>query len=496
MNLDKDKIEKQKEERLSRFLKKQTSLPDLTKIGKSKKKRKNLNLTTMTNPNNGQNTNQPDNSPNDPQNNPPQGTSTQNNQGQGSTTNNPPQVNNTHPNPPQQNVLNTGSLQGLSDQQRLDIEAFISRRLNEQQHITITQVNTNIDIPQYDPQRMTTDNYFTNLEKYFRAQGYQEANFHNFLSNVMKGEYKIWYDAQTSEITSFSDFKYLFKCKFDNEDIERERVRKFYATRQRSCDPCEQFVYEMVALGRQILPHNDHITEKILSQVRDALHPMIGIEIANETLFSVDSFLRRIAMVHDMLNRQSRMATGKPADIPPLKGNRDEIIKAKNSQNSNTSQNFRGRGSYRGSHNNGNGRYHDQNRGHNRNYSSNEGNNNNFRNNNGNQHNNRDRDRSRESNQNTNNNNGNGNGNNNRGSRNDNSRGRGRGNHNGRGRNSMDMANTRCRKCNRFGHFMKDCTEGGIAMPMTAYQYEENSSFHQQTLNPSQNSNPSNQNFS
>jgi hypothetical protein len=168
----------------------------------------------------------------------------------------------------------------------------------------------------------------------------------------MKGEYKLWYDAHASEVNSWYDFTKLFHQRFNNDTIERDRQRLWHTRKQKLVDPCEQFVYEMVALGKQIVGDNeDH---KILMHIRAALHPDISISIPDDCCHYVDSMLDRITVVHDALSRQSRVHN-KPADIPPLKGLREDILKSNKDTNTHTqannrSSNGRGRSTYRNSY--------------------------------------------------------------------------------------------------------------------------------------------------
>lgn len=257
------------------------------------------------------------------------------------------------------------NLDGLSEAQIRQVQDFIARQLAANQPpapvIQVRQINTTIDIPQYDSRKTNTSTYYTNLKKYFDAQGYDEVNYHNYLGGVLKGEFKYWYEAHSNEIKSWRDFKTAFSSKYDNEEISRNRCKSFYSRKQRLVDPCEQFVYEMAALGKQVVEDPSDIS-LILATVRDALHPEIGLTIQDWDLISIDKFLNRVAIVHNNIIRQSHMHNRKKVEIPPLKGNRDELVKQKLNNPSNREENFRGRGRFRSSFQGSRGFNHSQHR--------------------------------------------------------------------------------------------------------------------------------------
>lgn len=367
-------------------------------------------------------------------------------------------------------------LDGLTETQIEQVQRFIARQIADSRQpapvVQVRQINTTIDIPQYDAQKTNTKTYYTNLKKYFKAQGYDEDNYHNYLGGVLKGEFKLWYDAHSHEIDSWKDFEKSFSQKYDSDEIERNRCKSFYSWKQRLIDPCEQFVYEMVALGKQVLPTPYLHMDVLLATVRDALHPEIGLAIADQDLNSIDDFMNRIAIVHNNLTRQSRLNKGKQIEIPPLKGNRDDLLKQQRQNNqSNRNDHSRGRSQFRSSFHGSRGYNNNQ---HKKNYESNSSNQSHERNrdrysSNRNSDSNHSRDGNGANHRNSSNSNRDRNQQqNNSNPRSDNGRGRGRG---------REYPDIKCHKCSRFGHIARNCTELSVAMSMYGTQIPQANPF-------------------
>jgi hypothetical protein len=320
--------------------------------------------------------------------------------------------------------------------------------------------NSNIEVPVYDHRKMTSDTYLKMCRTYFTAQGYDPPQFHELLPILFKGEFKLWYDSVAGSINSWDEFREAFKRRYDNDSVQRNRQRLLHTRRQGPNDPTEQFIFEMVNLARQIDPLEDD--EVSLKRARDALLPEIGMLVGDCNPWTIDNLLERCSYVHDILNRQSRMKTKKPADIPPLKGLRENTER----RDSNRNNSSRGRGngnfvnSFRGNFNGNRGNGHFRGNGRNDNYGR-EGHNNGNR---GEYHGNRGAHNSF------------------RGNRNE--RGRGSWNNNNRNGGNKDI---KCHKCSKFGHYARECPERKgvvMAMPQTHNLQHDSSLNYVQILHP------------
>jgi hypothetical protein len=313
----------------------------------------------------------------------------------------------------------------------------------------VSTTNTHIAIPVYNHKTMTSDTFLQKCRTYLLAQGHAPAIFHELLPMILQGEYKLWYDSICSTINDWNDFRTAFKHRYDNDMIQRSRQRLLHTRRQGSNDPTEQFVYEMINLARQIDPLEE--LEVSLKRARDALLPDIAALVGDCNPWTLDNLLERCSSAHELLNRQSRLKEKKPADIPPLKGLREELEK-KDSNNRNGSHrgnrndSFRGRGSFRGRHyghfNNRESfqqRYNNQPR-----ENEGDGRNNEVRSYRGNDR--------------------------NRGGRN--------------GNRNTDMSRIKCNKCQKFGHFARDCRSAGFVMTMPRGNNNEQSLNYVQILHP------------
>jgi hypothetical protein len=135
---------------------------------------------------------------------------------------------------------------------------------------------------------------------------------------ILKGEYKLWYDSISNSIGNWDEFKVAFKRRYDNDSIQRSRQRLLHTRRQRSNDPTEQFIFEMINLARQIDPLEE--VGVSLKRARDALLPDIAALVGDCNPWSIDNLLERCSSAHEILNRQSHIKEKIAADIPPLKG--------------------------------------------------------------------------------------------------------------------------------------------------------------------------------
>jgi hypothetical protein len=87
-------------------------------------------------------------------------------------------------------------LQGLSEEDRNQIQQHLATQIGAANKVLkVTNLNTCIELPKYDSQKMTSGTFFKKCRDYFTAQGYEANLFHTLLPIILKGEYKLWYDS-------------------------------------------------------------------------------------------------------------------------------------------------------------------------------------------------------------------------------------------------------------------------------------------------------------
>ncbi|OXA46886.1 hypothetical protein Fcan01_18441 [Folsomia candida] len=368
------------------------------------------------------------------------------------------------------------TFQTLTAAQQTFVNSFLSQQLSlAGRAIRVANLNTSIEVPKYDERRMTAETFFSKCKNYLNAQGYAEVDHYLYLPIIVKGEMKLWYDSVASSIQKWDDFKDKFKARYDNPTVQMERSRQLHSRRQGENDPCEQFIYEMVNLAKQVDP--TEADSMSLKRARDALHPQISALVGELNAWTIENLLERVSEVHTILHRQSSKVNHRPADIPPLKGLREELHKRRMEHEyfNNRSHNSRGRTQFRGGYQNqGNRSNNDRkdyrpNSNHNSS-SSGQSSSQSYSQNRGSYHNNTS----------------------NRGSHNNSSnyRGRGSGNNQSNSRGRQNRADIKCHKCANFGHYAKECNSPNpIAMAAVGRQNYQNQSQDAREYNNNRNEN-------
>lgn len=204
---------------------------------------------------------------------------------------------------------NDPQLAGLSDEQL----AYMNQRLNEHVILTarpstsirVTNINPRLDPPYYNPNTMTSDSFFTKCEKYFMSQGYPEAQFHNAVHVILKGNMQLWYDGVVDSIGSWADFKVKFASRFDNRATQEKRNMLLMTRTQTYNDSCEQFLLEMVTLAKQINPHEDENIS--VKRAYERLIPDIRKFAGNLDNLTVNTLLEILASTYDTIKAHDRL---------------------------------------------------------------------------------------------------------------------------------------------------------------------------------------------
>ncbi|OXA37698.1 Activity-regulated cytoskeleton-associated protein [Folsomia candida] len=347
------------------------------------------------------------------------------------------------------------TFQTLSAAQQACVNTFLSQQLSlAGRAIRVANLNTSIEVPKYDERRMTAETFFSKCKNYLGAQGYADVDHHLYLPVIMKGEMKLWYDSVASSIQKWDDFKDKFKARYDNPTVQMERSRQLHSRRQGENDPCEQFIYEMVNLAKQVDPTEPDSMS--LKRARDALNPQISALVGELNAWTIENLLERVSEVHTILHRQSRKVNHRAAEIPPLKGLREELQKRKSEHEygNNRSYHSRGRTHFRGGY---------QNQGNRSNYRD-------YRPNNSQNSSNNSQSYSQ--------NRGSFQHGTNRSSHNSNTyRGRSSARNPSNTRGRQSRADIKCHKCGQFGHYVKECNSPNpivmAAVSRTNYQSQD-----------------------
>lgn len=211
-------------------------------------------------------------------------------------------------------------LQGLTPAQL----AYVNQRLNESvtnatssQSVRVTNINSRIDPPSYNPDRHTSATFFTKCEKYFKSQGCPESQFHNMAHVILKGNMRLWYDSVVDTIDSWDKFKSEFTARFDNPTVQEKRRLLLLTRKQTYFESCEQFIQEMVTLGKQVNPTETE--QKSVERAYNALIPDIRRVAGNLNGLTVNSLLEILSSTYDTMKASDRLHKTNTR-LPPLYG--------------------------------------------------------------------------------------------------------------------------------------------------------------------------------
>ncbi|CAL8119152.1 unnamed protein product, partial [Orchesella dallaii] len=218
-------------------------------------------------------------------------------------------------------VVEDDAFRDLAEDQVNRIKNLISQQvLQALGSLKVTSVNPNIEIPEYDCRKMTSETYFKKCEDYFNSQGYRPSQYHEMIGSIMKKESRLWYDSVSYNIKSWDNFKQLFKSRYDSRDAMEKRKRRLYTRQQKLDESVEQFVHEMVNLARQIDPTEEEGLS--VSRAADALIPDLRLAIGELPVWSINNLLEKASRAASTIRAQDKIhkTTRK---LPPIYGYRD-----------------------------------------------------------------------------------------------------------------------------------------------------------------------------
>ncbi len=214
---------------------------------------------------------------------------------------------------------NQGNLfQGLSPNRVERLKDFVTQQVIQAvSSIKITTLNPKIDMPEYHFERMTSNTFFTKCINYFKSQGYSTIQYHQVVGAILKGDMKLWHDNVTSTINSWDDFCNAFRAKYDSEAVQEKRRRHLYTRRQQFNESVEQFVYEMVNLGRQVNPNDSEETS--VDRAYEAMHPDIYRAIGDLHIKTVNNLIEQANRAVRAIRASDKMK-GTYTRLPPVYG--------------------------------------------------------------------------------------------------------------------------------------------------------------------------------
>ncbi len=208
--------------------------------------------------------------------------------------------------------------QGLSPNRTEQIKDYVTQQvLQAMSSIRVTTVNPKVDMPEYHYERMTSDTFFTKCVNYFKSQGYQPTQYHQVVAAILKGDMKLWHDNVTSTVNSWDDFCRVFRAKYDSEAVQEKRKRHLYTRRQQFNESVEQFVYEMVNLGRQVNPNESEDTS--VDRAYEAMNPDIYRAIGDLHTKTVNNLIEQANRAVRAIKASDKLK-GTYTRLPPVYG--------------------------------------------------------------------------------------------------------------------------------------------------------------------------------
>ena len=142
-------------------------------------------------------------------------------------------------------------------------------------NIQISAISTYIKVPKFDPNRKTAEPYLVEIERYFQSLQHDPSNYLGLVGQILKPNYKTWFDHVSHSMKSWDDFKSEFKARFDGPHEQSERLRELVNRQQQLHESTERYIYEMAELSKYCYPNDNE--DQHVRRVRDGLHPKLNL---------------------------------------------------------------------------------------------------------------------------------------------------------------------------------------------------------------------------
>nr|XP_033789796.1 activity-regulated cytoskeleton-associated protein-like [Geotrypetes seraphini] len=114
--------------------------------------------------------------------------------------------------------------------------------------------------------------FLSNLEKYFKARGWNEKLWLSQVEYHMRGAAKKWWEYKEKTVKTWAEFKEVF-LQYCERLLVREAIRKDLDLPQRRWEPLDQFVWRKRALYLRL--YADANEEDMVKFITSTLHPEI-----------------------------------------------------------------------------------------------------------------------------------------------------------------------------------------------------------------------------
>jgi len=203
-------------------------------------------------------------------------------------------------------------------------------------------------MPKYDPTKKSATTYLDDLETYFQANHYNPEEYHKIVPTVLSGDPKLWHENVKHEINNWNTFRARFIAKYDSDMEVQRRQTLLHQKRQSASEPLETFIWDYLALSRQVYPHEPE--ETAVRRCRNALFPKIRTHLPALHEWTANNLIQQATIVLNDLRAEDRY-NHTASILPPINTIPDPTPGTSRGGSHEFRSSFRGQ---RGSHN-GNG---------------------------------------------------------------------------------------------------------------------------------------------